>query len=62
MSAFVNLPQRPWITLKVKPAATSRAEAGNACVSISVVDSFTRESLALEVDTSMPSRRITRAL
>jgi len=28
----------------------------------SVVDSFTRECLALEVDTSMPSRRITRAL
>jgi putative transposase len=27
-----------------------------------VVDSFTRECLALEVDTSMPSRRITRAL
>lgn len=28
----------------------------------SVVDSFTRECLALEVDTSMPSRRITRAM
>jgi putative transposase len=28
----------------------------------SVVDSSTRECLALEVDTSMPSRRITRAL
>jgi putative transposase len=28
----------------------------------SVVDCFTRECLALEVDTSMPSRRITRAL
>src|SRR5690606_8733048 len=28
----------------------------------SVVDSFTRECLALEVDTSMPSRRVTRTL
>jgi len=27
-----------------------------------VVDSYTRECLALEVDTSLPSRRVTRAL
>jgi putative transposase len=29
---------------------------------LSVVDSYTRECLALEVDTSLPSRRVTRAL
>ena len=29
---------------------------------LTVVDAFTRECLALEVDTSLPSRRVTRAL
>jgi putative transposase len=29
---------------------------------LSVVDAFTRECLALETDTSMPSRRVTRVL
>ena len=38
------------------------AASGQRLRIFSVVDSFTRECLALEVDTSMPSRRITRAL
>jgi putative transposase len=29
---------------------------------LSVIDSFIRQSLALEVDTSLPSRRMTRVL
>ena len=42
--------------------ASDVAASGQRLRIFSVVDSFTRECLALEVDTSMPSRRITRAL
>ena len=35
---------------------------GRAMRVLTVVDTFTRECLALEVDTSLPSRRVTRAL
>jgi len=38
------------------------AASGQRLRIFSVVDSFTRECLALEVDTSLPSRRITRVL
>ncbi|MEI9814356.1 MAG: DDE-type integrase/transposase/recombinase [Acidobacteriota bacterium] len=38
------------------------AASGQRLRIFSVVDSYTRECLALELDTSMPSRRITRAL
>lgn len=42
--------------------ASDVAASGHRLRIFSVVDSFTRECLALEVGTSMPSRRITRAL
>lgn len=42
--------------------ASDVAASGQRLRIFSVVDSYTRECLALEVDTSMPSRRITRAL
>jgi len=38
------------------------AASGRRLRIFSVVDSYTRECLALEVDTSLPSRRVTRAL
>jgi putative transposase len=38
------------------------AASGQRLRIFSVVDSYTRECLALEVDTSLPSRRVTRAL
>ena len=38
------------------------AESGRKFRALSVVDPFTRECLALEVDTSMGSRRVTRVL
>jgi putative transposase len=38
------------------------AASGQRLRVLAVVDSFTRECLALEVDTSLPSRRVTRAL
>jgi putative transposase len=37
-------------------------ECGRAIRVLSVVDAYTRECLALEVDTSFPSRRMTRVL
>jgi len=37
-------------------------ECGRAIRVLSVVDAFTRECLALEVDTSFASRRVTRVL
>jgi putative transposase len=37
-------------------------ECGRAIRVLSVVDAYTRECLALEVDTSFPSRRVTRVL
>jgi putative transposase len=42
--------------------ASDVAASGQRLRIFSVIDSFTRECLALEVDTSMPSRRLTRAL
>jgi putative transposase len=42
--------------------ANDVAASGQRLRILSVVDSFTRECLALEVDTSMPSRRLTRTL
>ena len=41
----------------------SDVTAGNKRIRVlSVIDSFTRQGLALEVDTSFPSRRVTRVL
>ncbi len=42
--------------------ASDVAASGQRLRILTVVDSFTRECLALEVDTSLPSRRVTRAL
>ena len=42
--------------------ASDVAASGRRLRILSVVDSYTRECLALEVDTSLPSRRVTRAL
>jgi putative transposase len=42
--------------------ASDVAASGQRLRIFSVVDKFTRECLALEVDTSMPSRRVTRVL
>jgi len=42
--------------------ASDVAASGRRLRIFSVVDSYTRECLALEVDTSLPSRRVTRAL
>jgi putative transposase len=39
-----------------------RLASGRSMRVLTVVDAFTRECLALEVDTSLPSRRVTRAL
>jgi putative transposase len=39
-----------------------RMANGRSMRVLTVVDTFTRECLALEVDTSLPSRRVTRAL
>ena len=39
-----------------------RIASGRSLRVLTVVDAFTRECLALEVDTSLPSRRVTRAL
>jgi putative transposase len=39
-----------------------RMASGRSLRVLTVVDAFTRECLALEVDTSLPSRRVTRAL
>jgi len=42
--------------------ASDVAASGRRLRIFSVVDSYTRECLALEVDTSLPSRRVTRTL
>ncbi len=42
--------------------ASDVAASGQRLRVLSVVDAFTRECLALETDTSMPSRRVTRVL
>ena len=42
--------------------ASDVAASGRRLRIFSVVDCYTRECLALEVDTSLPSRRVTRAL
>jgi putative transposase len=42
--------------------ASDVAASGQRLRIFSVVDSYTRECLTLEVDTSLPSRRVTRAL
>jgi putative transposase len=39
-----------------------RLASGRTIRVLTVVDTFTRECLALEVDTSLPSRRVTRTL
>jgi putative transposase len=39
-----------------------RLASGRSIRVLAVIDAFTRECLALEVDTSLPSRRVTRAL
>lgn len=61
-------------TLKPRPVLTAAnqewsidfasdvAAGGQRLRVFSVIDSFTRECLVLEVDTSMPSRRVTRVL
>jgi putative transposase len=43
-------------------SCTMRAECGRAIRVLSVMDAYTRECLALEVDTSFASRRGTRVL
>ncbi len=40
----------------------NRLASGRTVRVLSVVDTFTRECLALEVDTCLPSRRVTRTL
>lgn len=42
--------------------ASDVAASGQRLRIFSVVDAFTRECLALETDTSLPSRRVTRVL
>jgi putative transposase len=42
--------------------ASDVAAGGRRLRVLSVIDSFTKQSLALEVDTSFPSRRVTRVL
>jgi len=54
----LSAPNQEWAIDFVSDIAAS----GQRLRIFSVVDSFTRECLALEVDTSLPSRRITRVL
>ena len=65
-SASPSAPQRVSVRDPIRSGpSTSRVTwppTANACGSLAWVDSFARECLALEVDTSMPSRRITRAM
>lgn len=54
----LNGPNQEWAVDFVHDAA----ESGRKFRALSVVDPYTRECLALEVDTSMGSRRVTRVL
>jgi len=54
----VTAPNQEWALDFVHDAA----ESGRAFRALSVVDVYTRECLALEVDTSFASRRVTRVL
>ena len=54
----LSAPNQEWAIDFVSDLAAS----GQRLRIFSVVDSFTRECLALEVDTSLPSRRVTRVL
>jgi len=54
----LDAPNQEWALDFVHDAA----ESGRKFRALSVVDPFTRECLALEVDTSMGSRRVTRVL
>jgi putative transposase len=56
--AAPNAPNQEWALDFVHDAA----ESGRKFRALSVVDPYTRECLALEVDTSMGSRRVTRVL
>src|SRR5262249_2660712 len=55
---ILTAPNQEWAVDFVSDVAAS----GRRLRIFSVVDSYTRECLALEVDTSLPSRRVTRAL
>ena len=55
---ILTAPNQEWAVDFVSDVAAN----GRRLRIFSVVDSFTRECLALEVDTSLPSRRVTRAL
>ena len=54
----LTAPNQEWAVDFVSDVAAS----GRRLRIFTVVDSYTRECLALEVDTSLPSRRVTRAL
>jgi putative transposase len=54
----LTAPEQEWAIDFISDVAAS----GQRLRIFSVVDAFTRECLALEVDTSMPSRRVTRVL
>jgi len=55
---ILNAPNQEWAI----DFASDVAASGRRLRIFSVVDSYTRECLALEVDTSLPSRRVTRVL
>lgn len=55
---MLTAPNQEWAVDFVSDVAAS----GRRLRIFTVVDSYTRECLALEVDTSLPSRRVTRAL
>src|SRR5690242_10258844 len=54
----VSAPNQEWAI----DFASDVAASGQRFRVLSIIDAFTRECLALETDTSMPSRRVTRAL
>jgi putative transposase len=54
----LSVPNQEWAI----DFASDIAASGQRLRVFSVVDAFTRECLALETDTSMPSRRVTRVL
>ena len=57
-SERVSAPNQEWALDFV----SDRLATGRSVRVLSVVDTFTRECIALEVDTSFPSRRVTRVL
>lgn len=54
----LNAPNQEWAI----DFASDAAANGRRLRVLSAIDAFTRECLVLEVDTSLPSRRLTRAL